>query len=119
MGRDWNEGYNRNDLNIYDDLEDIKYTGKKKTKKNKPYSIEILHAKQIRFLYPAWRVISKYETKEKAIKALNNLVDNHADTVGISITRRKGRSYDNSVANIDIYLKGSPYIYYRIIKKCG
>lgn len=119
MGRDWNEGYNRNDLpGLYDDLDDMKYTGKKKTKKEKPYVIERMYANHIRFMWRSWSVQGRYETEEQGREALEQIIKNQDHGYeGMEIKKYKGFAFDKSLANIRIYLNGEPYVYYRLSKR--
>ncbi len=118
----WDESnYQKRAFRDNEDLDDMPYTGKKKKKVEKHYSLERHQASNNgRWIYRSWKPIKKYETPEEAKAALDRIVENHKGEdktifatrfVPYDINRKQG----DTIYAATVSFEGNPYAYYRII----
>jgi hypothetical protein len=114
----WDDSnYYKRALRDNEDLDDIPFTGKKKVVKKKPYIIETRHSR-----YPfggGWQVRGKYETEQKARKAMDQLGKNTSTYRDAKKTVHVygARKFDNSLMTIVVNINGEMYVEYRLLKK--
>lgn len=118
----WDDSnYNKRMNRDNEDLEDIPFTGKKKKKVERNYSLERHQASNNgRWIYRSWKPVKKYETPEEAKAALDRIVENHGGKnkevfvtkfVPYDINRKQG----DTIYSATVSFEGKAYAYYRII----